>query len=67
MEYLIYHLRPYGVNAKFVSGDFSQHQLDEQLLYLAGLKAARKDQGPDDYKGAIIVDGIDQNLTKGTQ
>jgi len=55
MEYLVYHLRPYGVNARFVTSDGrpmdgSEEKIAEKELVEAALKAAKKDQGADDYK-----------------
>lgn len=57
MEYLIYHLRPYGINAKFVmnSGEPIKNinEIDENKIIEAVRMAAARDRGAED-----IVDGV---------
>ncbi len=54
MEYLIYHLRPYGVNARFVTSEGKSignpQEISGDVLFEAALAAAKQDQGSDDWK-----------------
>lgn len=51
LEYLIYHLRPYGINSRFVAADgteLDRKSLDETALVAAAWKSAASDMGKDD-------------------
>ncbi len=51
LEYLIYHLRPYGINSRFVAADGSaiDHQaVDEKGVVQAAWKSAVVNMGADD-------------------
>lgn len=57
MEYLIYHLRPYGVNARFVTSTGQQlaqvPKLSEAEIVEVVKKSAAKNRGADDQ-----IDGV---------
>lgn len=52
LEYLIYHLRPYGINVRFVtkSGQLvlKSNQTDDEIVE-AARRAAIRDRGGDDF------------------
>ncbi len=51
LEYLIYHLQPYGINSRFIATDGSSidHQvMDEMAVVKAAWKSATLNMGPDD-------------------
>lgn len=69
MEYLIYHLRPYGLNTRFIFGKegnatakFVQlGDVDEELLYQAALAQAQRDVGNDDvFVSPVPLSGGDE-------
>lgn len=62
MEYLIYHLRPYGVNAKFVtkSGQMlSKPSLSDDEIVASVRQSAMKNRGAEDK-----IDNLDEQPTK---
>jgi len=58
MEYLIYHLRPFGVNARFVTSTGQQLQKPPNLSYDEIVdvvkKAAAKNRGADDKIDGLV-------------
>lgn len=58
MEYLIYHLRPYGVNVRFVTNTgqpiIKADEIDEDKIFQAVRAAAMRDRGAEDVVGGSV-------------